>query len=111
MIKVLVIHGSSPTLAGIEHLLGHENDMDTLGIASTDTNEITREIKRLKPNVIIAEEKLPWVGSQKMFDLLTVFSKLRVVVVSNVENRLEVYEKKEILIERLADFVSVVRSG
>ena len=111
MIRVLVIHGSSPFLAGVEHLLSHENDMNTFGIASTDLNEITQEIERLNPDVIIAEEKMPWLGSQKMFSLLTMITKLRVVVVINTENRLEVYEKKEIFIDRLADFISVVRSG
>jgi len=107
---VLVIHDSSPFLAGVEHILGHDNDMHTIGLASTDSNEINQAIERLKPNVIIAEEKMPWVGSQKMFGLLMMFSKLRVVVVSKVENRLEIYEKKEILIERLADFIAVVKS-
>lgn len=109
LIRVLIIHNDDPLLAGVERLLGQEEDLDTIQILPTDPSGIAKEIERLHPQVVITGEKTLWAGSQEMFDLFSMYPKLRVVVVNNSNNLLQMYTKEEILIEKLDDFISKVK--
>ncbi len=111
MKRVLVISGEQLLLAGVRHILDQEGDLEILSTPISDVVAITQEIELFKPEVIVVEESMPWANSLMMFDLLKAYPELRVVVVSADENRLQVYEKKEILIYQLGDFFSAVGVG
>lgn len=109
MKRVLVICGERPLLAGVEGLLRKVDDLILMSTPLSDVTAVIKEIKRLEPEVIIVDDTLPWTNIGSLFDLLGLFSTLRVVVVSNSENKLQVFEKKETLILNSLDLISAVQ--
>lgn len=110
LIQVLIIFGERPLLAGVRDLLKNEGDFNLITTSMSDIDGITQEIKRLKPDVVIWDDKLPAEHQEALFNLLVTFKDLRVVVLSNYENKLQVYEKKEIPVLQVNDLFSAVRA-
>jgi DNA-binding NarL/FixJ family response regulator len=110
LIQVLIIFGERPLLAGVKDLLKNEGDFNLISTAMTDIDGVTQEIKRIKPDVVIWDDKLPSEHQHALFNLLLTFKDLRAVVLSNYENKLQVYEKKEIPVLQVNDLFSAVRA-
>ena len=110
LIQVLIIFGERPLLAGVKDLLKNEGDFNLISTAMIDIDGVTQEIKRIKPDVVIWDDKLPSEHQSALFNLLLTFKDLRAVVLSNYENKLQVYEKKEIPILQVNDLFSAVRA-
>lgn len=110
MIRVLVISSEQPLWVGIKAILGKESNLDLISLPSSDQKVLLREIDDLKPAVIVVDEKFPSADLTMILNLQKTYSMLRVVVVSLRENQLQIYDKRDIFVSELKDFISAVQS-
>jgi DNA-binding NarL/FixJ family response regulator len=107
--RVLVVSSDRPLIAGIEGLLKNEADLHLVSTSATEISGIIQEARRTQSRVIIVDDSLPWTSEDFFQDLLLSFSELRVVVVSNLGNTLQIFDKKAVEVCRFQDLVSIVR--
>jgi len=108
---VVIIHREYPLLAGVEHLLSREEGFNLTTVSSFDMVDIVDEIEQLQPEIVILDESLPKDDFGRILDLLMTFLELRVVVVSGLNNQLQVYDKKQVLVNCFGDLISAVQNS
>jgi chemotaxis response regulator CheB len=108
---VVIIHCGYPLLAGVEHLLSREDGFILTTVSSIATVDIVNEIEQLQPEIVILDESLPNDDFGRILDLLMTFLELRVVVVSHLKNQLQVYEKKQVLVNCFSDLILAVQNS
>jgi DNA polymerase III delta subunit len=72
---------------------------------------LVQEFELEQPEVIIVDDSFSASELAALLNLLPTFAEMRLVVLSNTENKLAVYEKREIQVNRLADLITTVRNG
>ena len=111
MLRVLVLNSEQPLWVGILAILGKETNLDMICLPSSDQKALQQKIDHLKPAVIVIDEKFPSADLEMILGMQKTCSELRVVVVSLRENRLQIYDKRAVVIRELRDFVAAVQSG
>lgn len=111
MYRVLVVSSDRPLLAGIKELLKHEKDLTLISTSTHDTFGIIEEAREMQSDVIIMDDSLILAGHMSIPELLVAFSGLRLVVVSNSDNTLQVFERKATDILSFQDLVSSIRGS
>lgn len=109
--SVVIIHREYPLLAGVEHLLSREAGINLITVSSIALVDIVNEIEQLQPEIVILAESLPGDDLGRLLDLLKTFLELRVVVVSDLQNQLQVYDKKQVLVNGFNDLISAVQNN
>ncbi len=95
---------------GIIAILGKESDLDVVSLPAGEQGSALQMIERLKPAVVVVDEKLPAEELAKILSMQKAYADLRVVVVSLKENQLQVFDKRAVLVHELGDFISAVQS-
>lgn len=111
MLRVVVIGGEQPLWVGLKSILEKQSSLDLISLHSGDDQTLLQEIKDLNPAVIVLDEKFPSADLAMILNMQKTFSELRVVIISSRENRLQIYDKRDILVRDLRDFISAVRNG
>ncbi len=75
-----------------------------------DVGELITEVAELKADFVIMEESTPMATEEILGRLLMSYSELHVIVVSEETNWLHVFHKRDLLMKRQADFLSVLQS-
>lgn len=109
--RVLILSRERPLLAGVEGLLKKEPDISLSSISTMDVNTLAQEFELEQPEVIIVDDSFPATELAALLNLLPACTELRLVVLSNTENKLAVYEKREIQVNQSADLIATVRNG
>jgi len=79
-------------------------------ISSTAQNieEFMTETSGRVPNVMVLGESTPLAARETLAHLLTTFPMLRVIVISNDTNWLQIYSKKVLLMTRNSDLLQLI---
>ena len=113
MQNVLVIESASLLDQGVESLLKCEADLQVSGVAYADESTFLQDITELRPDVILLNEAGP-LDSARILDLLQnlpTLAALRVIIVRPDDNRIDVYEKKQVLATHSDDLIALIRRG
>jgi dihydroorotase len=95
--------------AGIESLLHRENsDLTVLSTTSTDEVTLAVEVESFQPNVVIVDEELQFADELALFELMSAFPSLRIIVVDGHDNLLHIYEKQAITVGHSADLIAAI---
>lgn len=106
--KVLVVESTCLLDASMESLLSVRNDLQVCAVAYQSVDCLLFEISQFHPDVIIIDDKLlQEVISALLFELLK-YPNLRLIGANPENNRLHIYEKKQVLMEESTDFLAVV---
>ena len=111
LIRVLVISTEQPLWAGVKSILGKESNLDLISLPVGDNESLLQMIEYVKPAVIVVDEKFPMQELAMVLDLRRTYAELRVIVISLRENRLQIYDKKDVLVSGLGDFIQAVHSN
>ena len=106
--RVLVVGCERPLITGVEGLLRKVEGLVLLSTPHVDVPKVIQDIKNFTPDVLIVDDTLPWSNLSNIYELLTLFTNLRIVVVNNQENKVQIYEKTETQISNTQDFFSAV---
>jgi DNA-binding NarL/FixJ family response regulator len=94
--------------SGVENLLIRQNGMNIMSTALSDWATLANEIERFHPDVLIFDTSLRFTDLTSLLDLLKDTPELRVVVMNVHDNRVHVYDKREIIIKHASDLVAAI---
>jgi len=97
--RVLVIQSKSILAAGITSLLQQQGTFEVA---------LCEEIDRFRPDVIILDASLGPAKISSLLSLLEVHQKLRLLVISLENNKVQVYEKQDQSINTLENLIKVI---
>lgn len=106
--RVLVATREMLLGSGIESLLVHQKELDLVGLTPGSKTDLLKKISRLKPEVVILDEGTYLVSARDLLALLTEWPEIRLVVVSASENRVQIYNKRQILVTQSTDLVEMM---
>ncbi len=106
--RVLVATREMLLGSGIESMLVRQKELDLVGITLGNKTDLIKKISRLKPEVVILDETTYLVSARDLLALLTDWPEIRLVVVSASENRVQIYNKRQILVTQSTDLVEMM---
>lgn len=106
--RVLIIESHSVMGAGVEALLSSSGYLQVVGSAPQNEMDLLRQIWRLTPDVIVLSQRSQLTGPIRLLSLLKDYGSFRIIVVSEDENVLEVYEKECVVVRRPDDLTTAV---
>jgi len=107
--RVLVIGDGKLIGSGVESILSRENDLVIMHTIPTTKAAFKKEIATFKPDVIIIDENLKLLNLSRFLGLLEQIPAVRLMILALEENRIQIFDKQDVQIEQLADFVNEVR--
>ena len=87
---------------------GGSSEINLVTSAANNLAELIADISDKRADIVVLAESLPLASKDALISLLMSFPELRVVVVSEDTNWLHVFHKKDLLIERQADFRNAI---
>ncbi len=94
--------------AGIESLILRQNELSLIKMLSTSTSELIAKINRLKPEVVILDEKMYEASLNDLMACMNERPEMRLVVVSDSDNRIEIYNKRQFWLTQATDLVETM---
>ena len=111
MQRVLIVQNGPLLCAGIQRLLAGELGLEVLSSSPQDRVELTQEVRRTQPDVVVLDEVSHLVDPASLLALLNTDSTLRVVVVSANDNLVRIYDKEQVLITQATDLINIIRDS
>ena len=110
VVRVLVIERDRLLGATIEALLQHRNGIEVIGISPFAETNLIKTIYHLQPDIVILSEDTFLTKPGRLLALLEDFPKFTIVVVSANENDIQLFQKDQKSISKIADFLSTLQS-
>ena len=108
MKRILVVTDNDLLLVGIERLLTITDEFPISKYVSRDENEIIRHIQETAPEVVIVDGTFEKTGSLQLTHLLDSMKDLRLLILQVDSNHIQVYEKREVLLQHAADLTAFI---
>jgi len=108
MKRVLVICEGLLIGSGIESILSREDDLLLMHNVLTTEPALKKEIESFRPDVIIIDENLNIWDLSRLLRFLKRVPAVRLMILAVHENRVQIIDKQDVLINELADFVNEV---
>ncbi len=106
---LLAIPNNSLLDRALESIISSGNsEIKLITSAAKNLTELVDEISDLGANIVILAESLPLAAKDTLVSLLMSFTELRVIVVSEDTNWLHVFHKRDMLMNRQADFKDAI---
>jgi DNA-binding NarL/FixJ family response regulator len=108
-IKIVLINQSDCLLlTGVDSLLTDETDPDLVVTIREGETDLIQQVEQHRPQVVVVGDHLPGEYLSKLLMIMKEFSLLRIVVISEQDNHLIVYDKYQVSLDCLDDFVSII---
>lgn len=107
--RVLVIDNRSIIGAGVETLLSNAGHLQVIGTEPQDENDLVRDVWQFSPDVIILSKQSQLIDPVRLLDLLKNYRSFRLIVVSEDDNTMEVYEKRQVTASHHSDLATAVQ--
>jgi DNA-binding NarL/FixJ family response regulator len=107
--RVLVVQSEHLLGAGILHLLNREMDMHVFNTTCDNPGTLFQQIKDIQPAVLVVEENSHLTDHPSFFSLLSGYPDLRVILIDERNNRMQIFNTKEVVIERSTDLLLAIR--
>jgi len=109
--RILLIRNDTVLSVGLFNLLNQQYDMILSTISPLSEHALQEEIDSFKPNVIILTEQLSPSTFDRLFDNMHDMPNMKLICVDIESDLVQIYEKKQISIEQLDDFASLVHGS
>ena len=110
ILRVIAIQKNSLLSDGLSSLLNSVSTHKLVHTSAQNAEDLSNEIFRLKPDVILLAENSQLVNSESLSGILFAHPKLRIVVVSENSNWLQIFYKKEVLLTQFSDLLAVINA-
>ena len=109
--RVLIVNNRSLIGAGVEKLLSNSGHLQIIGADPQNENDLVKDIWHFLPDIVIMSDQTPFRSPTMLLSLLQNYSALRLIIVSEKDNSLEIYEKRRIETKQIADFTIAVHNS
>ena len=107
--RVLVIQSEHLLGAGIHHLLNREMDLHVFNATCDNPGTLLAQIKDIQPAVLVVDENAHLTDHPTFFSLLSGYPDLRVILIDERNNRMQIFKTKEVVIEHSTDLLLAIR--
>lgn len=99
-IRVLILQENSLLAYALTSILRDSGDgqIRMVTSAAKDLQALVMDISELEPDYLLLEESTPLASKNSLIDLLTIYPGLPLIVISESNNWLHVYHKKNMLL-------------
>jgi chemotaxis response regulator CheB len=114
---VLLVQTASLLNDVLLDLLFSGSELKVVTSDARDIQDITRDIARNEPDVVVLVDWLPGTGEKPLAEfetlarLMNTRANLRVIVISQNSNWLKVFRKEDVLLSHAADLIDVINSA
>jgi DNA-binding NarL/FixJ family response regulator len=95
--------------AGVETLLSSSGQLQVIGAAPRDEEDLVQNVWRYSPDVIILSNQSQLTDPVRLLDLLKDYRSFRLIIVSEDDNTMEVYEKRQVTARQQSDLMTAVQ--
>ena len=106
--RIVVLESDFLLSAGVQSFLSSHENLDVIGIDTKDPEEIYREIMHIRPEVIILDERNRLISPNDLCERLKDLPSFRTVLMNNSDNQVQVFERNQVSIQKLGDFLAVL---
>ena len=106
--RVLIVENQLLLGAALQDLLTGEAELDVVGISPRDQVELVREIRRIRPDVVLLDENSCLTKPAKLLAFLENYPRLRLLLVNADDHLVRIYSKQEILVEHVPQLVNII---
>lgn len=107
--RVLVIDNRSIMGAGVEALLSNSEKLRVIGTTPEDETDLVRHVWQFLPDVIILSNQSQLTDPVHLLTLLNNYRSFRLIVVSEDDNTMEIYEKRQTIASHRSDLATAVQ--
>ena len=108
-LKILVVDNRSILGASMEKLLSSSGHIQIIDIVSENELELVHDIRLFSPDVIVLSDRSRLINPVRLISLLEEFHAFHLIVVSETDNTIEVYEKRQIKVAQHIDLINAVQ--
>lgn len=109
--RVLIIDNRSIMGAGVETLLSDTKHFQVIGTSPRDENDLVSDVWQYSPDVIIISSQSQLTDPARLMTLLKRYRSFRLIVVSEDDNTMEVYEKRRVTARQRSDLATAVQQN
>ena len=106
--RVLIVEEDSLFTNVVELLLILQENLVIVGTVSPDIQAITTALEQTQPDVIIISDDIATANVQLILPLLKIHPHLRIITFNLDDNRLNVYDNREVDVTTVNDLVSAI---
>lgn len=106
--RVLIIAEDTIFSNAIELLLVLQENLEIVGAVSPDIEVISAQIKQTQPSVVIINDDIATANAQLVVTLLNTYSHLRIIAFNLDNNRINVYDNRQVDVTTVDDLVSAI---
>lgn len=106
--RVLVVAGDCLFSAGLQNILSLRTNLEVHAVIFKDIPDLIVNIQSFNPGVVILDEIYFLANPTDLLEAFLSFPELRVIRMNIDDNRLQVYEKKQVLVRTPEDFFAEV---
>ncbi len=107
--RVLVIDNRTIMGAGVETLLSNSAKLQVIGTTPQNEDDVVRDVWLYSPDVIILSQKTQLTDPVRLLTLLNNYHSFRLIVVSEDDNTMEIYEKRHVTASHHSDLETAVQ--
>ncbi|MEE9459916.1 MAG: hypothetical protein V3V84_09165 [Candidatus Bathyarchaeia archaeon] len=109
--SVIIVLDESVIGRGVERLLSREMDLNVTCVPFIDDKALIDLIEKFQPDVVIVDGSLIFGRRIDFLSLLRSGLNMSVLVLSNQDNRINIYNHQEILVTQSTDLISAIRGN
>ena len=106
--KILILESDLLLNAGVKNLLAGREDLSIHGAICGDLKELNAVIDQFQPDIIISAENNASVNSNEITNFLKVLPKVKTILINLEDNQVEIFDKRELSVKQLSDFLSAL---
>ena len=85
-----------------------QENLEITGAVPPDIEVIAAQIEKTRPNVIIINDDIATANAQLIVSLLKTYSHLRIITFNLDNNRINVYDNRQVDVTTVSDLVSAI---
>jgi chemotaxis response regulator CheB len=107
--RVLVIDNHTIMGAGVEALLSNSKNLQIIGTTPQTEDDLVQDVWQFSPDVIILNYQSEITDPVRLLSLLNHYRSFRLIVVSEDDNTMEIYEKRQVTASHRSDLATAVQ--
>lgn len=109
--RVLIVDNHTIMGAGVKKLLSNTGRLQIVNSTPLAETDLIHDVQLFMPDVIILSNRSQLTTPIRLLSLLKNQNAFRLIVVSEDDNTIEVYDKQQIMAERETDLAKAVRAN
>jgi chemotaxis response regulator CheB len=106
--RCLLVFANELMFVAVMSLLKSQPDLELVGVSAPNEQDLFQAIDFYKPDILILDESNSPGQSTRPLRPLLYYPELRVITLNHEDNLLHIYQKRDVMVTRITDLVSVI---